>query len=1174
MANILKPNNDSRVNELFMAARMQTNWMHRTNIKTSAKSIKMLDLQVVFFGCLVFISLLGLVRSVPQPVDMIAEVRQGSGKFIVLACVDPVDCSDITFLVTGLPSKGQLFRAKGSPNQPLSTFERSDAILITGVMLSNRIVYYLPFHEVSNSATDAVTIVSDAIKYKADAGSNEARCVIEILRQPLLPIGGGSGYSLLFDGVDDIVAIEVESWFPNDAFTVMLWIRVYDGTKHATLFSFFGDEGPAFEVSNPLNLTCIVGFSPLSPSNIDVSDGKWHHVTVTWSSSSMACQFIVDANISAVAFAPSGITPNMKNVASLVLGNRQACHMHNNVEQFASDTQLRAQRTVTAIPIAGNREFNFSTATSALLSQHVMHRAHGRAAPVAISDDSLNSRQRTDYLLCRCAGGCFHSSLAFGGEMDDFRLYSFEKTMPEIRVESKFVFQKTGSNVTNKTRPQQEQQFFGLQLWLTFDDIVGVKIADSSGQNRNAYRGSSTKQRFPCHKKREPFQVVSSTGVLGGSEYLLSIGAASRIEIKLPGIVGIGNQNETLVPRFRYNKQSGGGSFYHAACGYSGNLFPGMIVQTGSLVGPTGCLIYIPNQLATVIDVIEYSISNMDFPTAEQTDPSYVEITYRVSFFRESSVIPSNYMVGLQAETISVVKLITSRSDSNKLSVAVSAVPKYANVWIAIEGRCADIRECELPVNTMSWETSGSSFIDVSSLSKFSDWKYVRPPFSTPLYQVGPLVCNTTHYYTPELVLPSKVCKIGKYYLNNSIFFRPRQSDPLFLMQSKWDDARWELRDFSSLPYGENFFGGANANGTLQGVIVECLIYDGTYNVPHDNCTCCYISNCFPPGGIFGRVVEQYDLPSTPAAVLRAVLSQNTDKLEGLLKIKAPFDRSAINAAAALGNVDILSKLLDQELALWDYDAIELASSIGSSAAVDFLRSRTTRRGYEGKRSGPKCLVRGDSVASFTGFVTAVPYFLASAVSGVTGHLGSLLLHWSKPQLTDKPPNFPVSRFQNVSFWGLRSRSPRPDSEHVLKYGNFHGFQSEPIEIKLLSSIKEDASTTCVRTMIVDQPQNGTIYNLDDSFGFQFCKDLKNENNSMVINEIFCREFGEDVYFFHDQSNRSTFANNPIRPTVHPARIVTPVFQPLTGVKIRKHHHLYSQSPNAILNASSDNTTG
>jgi hypothetical protein len=666
---------------------------------------------------------------------------------------------------------------------------------------------------------------------------------------------------------------------------------------------------------------------------------------------------------------------------------------------------------------------------------------------------------------------------------------------------------------------------------------------------------------------------VSSTGVLGGSAYLLSIGATSRTEIKLPGIVGIGNQNESSVPRFRYNKQSGGGSFYHAACGYGGNLFPGMIAQTGSLVGPTGCLIYVPNQLAMAPDVIEYSISNVDFPTAEQTHPAYVEMTYRVSFYRESSVIPSsNYMVGLQAETISVVKLITSRSDSNKLNVAVSTVPKYANVWIAVEGRCADIRECEMPISTMSWETSGTSFIDASSLSKFSDWKYVRPPFSTPLYQVGPLVCNTTQYYTPELVLPSKVWKIGKYYLNNSIFHRPRQSDPLFLMQSKWDFVNWELRDFSSLPYREDFFGGANANGTLQGVIVECLIYDGTYDVPPDNCTCCYISS-FPPGGIFGRVVEQYDLPSTPAAVLRAVLSQKIDKLEGLLKIKAPFDRSAINAAAALGNVDILSKLLDQESALWDYDAIELASNLGSWAAVDFLRSRTTSRGYEGKKRGAKCLVRGDSVASFTGFVTAVPYFLASAVSGTIGQLGSLLLHWSKPQLTDKPPNFPVSRFQNVSFWGLLSRNPRPDGGHVLKNGNFQGFQSEPIEIKLLSLIKEGVSTTCVRTFIVEQPQNGNVYNLDDSFGSQFCKDLKQENSSLV-NEIFCREFGEDVYFFQDKSNRSTFANTPIRPTVYPARIVTPVFQPLTGVKIRKNQQLYSQSPIGILNASSDNSTG
>lgn len=1129
------------------------------------------EARVFILECVVIFCLILGARSAPQPIDLSVELRQGSGKFVVLQCVVSADCSDSNFLITQMPGKGQLFRVKGSPHMPVSTFKRSALIETTGVQLSNRIIYYLPFHEIS--AVGDNMIVTDAFSYKADAVSAEARCLIEILKQPLLPIGGGSGYSLLFDGIDDIVVTQVDSWFPTDAFTVMMWIRVYDRLKQATIFSFFGAKGRMFEIWNPRNLTCVVGFSALAPSNIDVSDGKWHHIAATWSSTSLKCQLIVDATISAVAFASHRNIANLENTGTIVLGNRQACDILDSTENRAEDINLKQSQQVTAIPIAGNNNFKFSTTPSKLLLQHAVHRVHGSAAPKASysegntqrGDLNVNSRQRSDYLLCRCAGGCFHPSLAFGGEMDDVRVYSFEKTMPEIRVESKYVFLQANSlsEPANKTRPQLEQQFFGLQLWLTFDDIVGVAIKDDSGQNRSSFRGSSAKQRFPCHKKREPFQIVSSTGVLGGFLCFKNINANSRIEIKLPGITGIGNTNETLLPKFRFNqKYFGSGLFYHAACGYSGTLTSSMIAQGKSEVGPSGCIIFVPNQQSLAADLIEYSISNVKFPTLTETDPEYVEIKYNMSFLRESSVIPSNYMVGLQNEKISVVKLMLTRPNSNRLHAALDLVPQHANVWIAFESRCADIPQCEIPVKTVSWETSGSSFIESSSFSRVPDWKYIRPPFATSLYQEGPLVCNTDKYFTPEPTLPSKVCKIGKYFLNNSIFTRPRQGAPLFLESSKWDWEMLELVDFSSLPYG-----GSNANNTFQGVTVECLIYDGSFDIPLDNCTCCYISNCFP---VNNRVMAQSAMPLTPAAVLRAVLSQNVMKLESLMAIRAPFDRSAINAAAALGNLDILRLLFSHGSPLWDYDAIQLSSDMGSWAALTFLQSRTALQGYEGQRSGLKCLVRGDFVSSFTGFVTSTSYVLASGKSGVTGQLGFLQLRWSQPELTDKSPNFPVSRLQKVSFWGLLSAAPRPDGRRLIKNGLFQGVQNEPVVIKPTSSISESDAHTCVRPIIKKYPANGNLYNLDDLFENQLCKN----RSALAIDERFCREFGTGVYFSSTASNQSAFSNTTLRPIVYPSRILNPVFEPMSGVKISKNQDLLTQSPLGILNASMDSSKG
>jgi hypothetical protein len=1015
---------------------------------------------------------------------------------------------------------------------------------------------------------------SDSFTYKADTGSSEARCLIEILRQQILPIGGGSGYSLLFDGVDDVVVTLVDSWFPTDAFTVMLWIRVYDRTKQATIFSYFGDKQPVFEISNPLNLTCIVGFLPLSPSNIDVSDGKWHHIAATWSSSSRTCTIIVDALVSAAAVA-SGSIPNLERSGTIVLGNRQACDILDSSEHRALDTKLKASKTMSVTPQEENDAFTFLSKPSALLTQHLINRAHGIATPAVSAGDSsplqgdpyINSRQRSDYALCRCTGGCFQQRLAFGGEMDDVRLYSFEKTIPELRVESKFIFiqKNSGSQQLNKTRPQLDQQFFGLQLWMSFDIIDGSSIADNSGQNRSSYRGSSATQRFPCHKKREPFHVVSSTGVLGGLASFMSIGAASRIEVRLPGIVGIGVKNETLIPRFRFNKKLGAGQFYHAACGYSGNLVSSMVVQSNSLVGPTGCIIYVPNQASLIVDVIDYSLSNVLFPSDQESDPAYVDLSYSLSFFRESSVIPSNYLVGLQSDKISVVRLMMTRPDLSRLNAAIQDLPKHANVWIAFEARCEDVLQCQLPISTLSWETSGTSFIDSSSFSKFSHWKYVRPPFASNLYQTGPSICDTDTYFTPEPSLPSKVCKIGKYYMNDTIFNRPNQGDPLFLDSSKWNWVMWELTDFSRLPYG-----GMNNKSTLQGVVVECLIYDGSYDVPLDNCTCCYISNCFPP---IGRVLIQSALPATPAAVLRAVLQQNIIKLNSLLSIGAPFDRSAINAAAALGNVDILTKLFGRVTIRWDYDAIELASNMGFPAAADYLTSRTAMQGYEGKRTGAKCLVRGDHAGSFTGFVTSVPYFLASAVRGALGHIGSLTIRWSKAQLTDISPNFPVSRLQNISFLGLLSLAPRPDGMQLLKSALFSGFQNNPVVINTSTSTAEISQQTCLRTSIDQHPEHGNIYNMDDSFDFVRCKNLT-QSSSVFMNDISCREFGMGVYFFNVGSNTSTFLNTPPRPIVYPSRILNPVFKPVSGVKVSKNEEFLSQLPLGILNASSDNITG
>ena len=102
-----------------------------------------------------------------------------------------------------------------------------------------------------------------------------------------LPSVGGAGAALRFDGLDDVAAANVLQ-FPQDAFTVMFWIKgINSDRKNQGVMQFIAeDKGIQLQVYNSHNLEVFVLDRTSGPTGVNVnSDLEWHHVAVTWTRS-------------------------------------------------------------------------------------------------------------------------------------------------------------------------------------------------------------------------------------------------------------------------------------------------------------------------------------------------------------------------------------------------------------------------------------------------------------------------------------------------------------------------------------------------------------------------------------------------------------------------------------------------------------------------------------------------------------------------------------------------------------------------------------------------------------------------------------------------------------------------------------------------------------------------
>jgi len=120
------------------------------------------------------------------------------------------------------------------------------------------------------------------------------------------------GHALTFDGtINAAVITSGFQGFPSTNITVEFWARSTNTSKAGSLFSYgAGGDANNFLIYNHQNISIWINNLSSVPTGVSLTDGLWHHIAVTWSTSG-ALQIFKDG---ALAFSTN-------HQAGVVLGN-------------------------------------------------------------------------------------------------------------------------------------------------------------------------------------------------------------------------------------------------------------------------------------------------------------------------------------------------------------------------------------------------------------------------------------------------------------------------------------------------------------------------------------------------------------------------------------------------------------------------------------------------------------------------------------------------------------------------------------------------------------------------------------------------------------------------------------------------------------------------------------
>jgi hypothetical protein len=356
--------------------------------------------------------------SAPSALNGSLKVRMGEGQFFYM---NVTGSGDRDWAVVSLPKNGTLFHAHNRSGLMI----RLNPVEEAGARSFSGMFFYLPFHAVREGNP------IDIILFRAHPSTDAASLVISMDFVDPLPLGGGAGWALKFDGANDIVTNNVEGWFPSQEFTVMFWMQS-DASKREgqALFSYTNFDGAALEVLNTSNVQVSIGSVLLPATSQNINDAQWHHVAVTYSKASGRCKLFVDGRVTMDAEIPPS-APDIPTSGMLVLGNRPGCDVLSSEERDAitADSFLDSNKSSSLFSVNGFQSVYRRPST--LLRQLVTDRQHALAAP-PIRSSHLGSpwnffmaygvERAQSFLQDTAAGGCFDARLGFSGLLDDLRL--------------------------------------------------------------------------------------------------------------------------------------------------------------------------------------------------------------------------------------------------------------------------------------------------------------------------------------------------------------------------------------------------------------------------------------------------------------------------------------------------------------------------------------------------------------------------------------------------------------------------------------------------------------------------------------------------------------------------------------------------------------------------------
>jgi hypothetical protein len=124
------------------------------------------------------------------------------------------------------------------------------------------------------------------------------------------------------NGFDNFVSCQGVQDFPQKEFTIECWINS-SATKSETLMNYSAGGQPTYillGIQNITNLEFYINMMESGPTGINVADGKWHLLSVTWTSFNGNLNVYLDGvrqNTAPIIVAPNG---NIESNGTLLLG--------------------------------------------------------------------------------------------------------------------------------------------------------------------------------------------------------------------------------------------------------------------------------------------------------------------------------------------------------------------------------------------------------------------------------------------------------------------------------------------------------------------------------------------------------------------------------------------------------------------------------------------------------------------------------------------------------------------------------------------------------------------------------------------------------------------------------------------------------------------------------------